>query len=265
MLLFMIQLFVHFHPLFKVVATLLCYPSLPALPIIETNPKPQFSLVTQLRIVAGSPKKTRAPTALVLQVQATSMQAKATLIGAHFFNEAYHDAATDASMIWCTDLLSGRQASKEALAKRSLLPANSDIQYFQPTHSENPSAFSHVTNTGLEEYIQGAWCCAFTAQNLTDMKVVLAAFFRESMGLGLPVRDNGFMHEMPQHKYLTRTKINSEQHVGFTLYNEVGVHGRSNTVRAVVCARNDGVPLVLNAKRQILCRLTESPSQEVPL
>ena len=61
-----------------------------------------------------------------------------------------------------------------------------------------------MTNTGLEEYIQGGWCCAFTAQNLTDMKVVLGAFFREFMGLGLPVRDNGFMHEMPQHNYLTR-------------------------------------------------------------
>ena len=67
-----------------------------------------------------------------------------------------------------------------------------------------PSAFSHVTSTGLEEYIQGGWCCAFTAQYLTDMKVVRGAFFREFMGLGLPVRDNGFMHEMPQHKYLTR-------------------------------------------------------------
>ena len=63
-----------------------------------------------------------------------------------------------------------------------------------------------MTNTGLEECIQGGWCCALTAQNLTDMKVVLAAFFREFMGLGLPVRDNGFLHEMPQHKYLTRKK-----------------------------------------------------------
>ena len=47
--------------------------------------------------MAGSLKKTRAPTALVLQVQATSIQAKAMLIGAHFFNEAYHDAAVDAA------------------------------------------------------------------------------------------------------------------------------------------------------------------------
>ena len=204
MILFMIHVVFHYHQLFKVVATLLFDPSLSALPIIETNPKPQFSLVTQLRIMAGSPKKTRAPTALVLQVHATSVQAKAMLIGAHFFNEAYQDAATDAAMIWCTDLLSGRQASKEALAMRSLLPNKSDIQYFQPTHSENPSAFSHVTNTGLEEYIQGGWCCASTAQNLTDMKVVIAAFFREFMGLGLPVRDHGFLHDMPQHKHLPR-------------------------------------------------------------
>ena len=84
---------------------------------------------------------------------------------------------------------------------RARLPAHSDVQYFQPAHA---SSFSHVSDTGLEGYIPGGWCCAFTAQHLTDMKVVLEAFFREFMGVGMPIRDNGFLHEMPQHKYITR-------------------------------------------------------------
>ena len=146
----------------------------------------------------------KAPTALVLQVQATPIQASGFMVAERYFTDMNYDAANDQAMIWCRNLTVGSEPTAEVAALQSALPLHADVHYYMPRNQDNPTSYQQVADNGYEDSVPGAWCCAFTAQNLPDLKKVLGAFFQEYMGINMPVRDNGFVHQSQRHTFITR-------------------------------------------------------------
>ena len=147
--------------------------------------------------------RVRPPTGLLLQIQSQTAYASAILAASKILEDINYDGSEEKALIWCSDLMPNRPPTKESLALRSALPPNSSIQYLQPRHQDNPLAVSNITDDGSENFVSGGWCVVMNAPTLGSLAQVITAFITAYMGIGQPIRDNGFVHASQKHKYVT--------------------------------------------------------------
>ena len=145
----------------------------------------------------------KAPSSLLLRVQTEATHATAALAASKTL-EAPFDGSEDKTVIFCADLMPNRAATPESLALRAGIPPNCTIQYLQPRHQDNPLAVSCISDDGYENVVQGGWCVLMSAPSLVSLALVISGFFTLYMGIGQPIRDNGFLHSKATHKYITR-------------------------------------------------------------
>ena len=126
----------------------------------------------------------RSPVPMALHVEYSQVQARAMLVPTSFFDASSFDSANDTTMIWCAGLLNGRSAIPEAQTMKRSLPLHCDVQYFQPTHDENPTRFGRINDDGIDESCEGQWTCVFTAPNLVDLAETIDSFAEHYMGIG---------------------------------------------------------------------------------
>ena len=164
----------------------------------------------------------KAPSSLLLRVQTEATHATATLAASKTL-EAPFDGSEDKTLIFCADLMPNRAATPESLALRAGIPPNCTIQYLQPRHQDNPLAVSSISDDGYENVVQGGWCVLMSAPSLVSLALVISGFFTLYMGIGQPIRDNGFLHSKATHKYITRkNKVGSNSwNTTFTVKLEV--------------------------------------------
>ena len=148
--------------------------------------------------------RVRPSTGLLFQIQSQTAYASATLAASKILEDINYDGSEDKAPIWCSDLMPNRPPTKESLALRSAIPPNSSIQYLQPRHQDNPLAVTNITDDGYENFVSGGWCVVMNAPTLGSLAQVITAFITAYMGIGQPIRDNGFVHASQKHKYVTR-------------------------------------------------------------
>ena len=138
----------------------------------------------------------------VLQVEMQSQCCMATLLPAKCVQSCGTDTTSDKDLIWCTELLRGRNG-KERMALSNALPAHAEVVYYNPREDENPT-FHHTVNddTGDEEILEGTWCLALRAQHATSRGKTIGVFFTQFMGLHGPMTENCFTRNQAQ-KFLT--------------------------------------------------------------
>ena len=146
---------------------------------------------------------------LVLQVEMQSQCCMAMLLPSKWVESCGTDTTSDKDLIFCTDLLRGRNG-KERMALSNALPPHAEVAYYNPREEENPTAFHTVDdNTGDEDILEGTWCLALRAQHATGLGQTIGAFFTQFMGLTGPMTENSFTHNEGQ-KFLT-TKIETHR------------------------------------------------------
>ena len=149
----------------------------------------------------------KVPLPLTLHVEQNDVKASAFLVSSKYFDEGNADsstAANDNTMIWCAGLLSGRSSIPEASTMRRALPPSCSVDYYQPTHEDNPTRIGRVNDFGEDDGYEGQWACVLQAPTLENLADTFDAFTEHYMGLGAPMRDNFFRHERASHKFISR-------------------------------------------------------------
>ena len=151
--------------------------------------------------------KQKMATQLLLQIEMQSQCCMAMLLPAKWVQSCGTDTTADKDLIFCTELLRGRNG-KERMALSNALPPHAEVAYYNPREEENPTAFHTVNdNTGDEEILEGTWCLAMRAQNPTSLAKTIVVFFTQFMGVHGPMTENCFTHIEPQ-KFLTNKNRN---------------------------------------------------------
>ena len=107
-------------------------------------------------------------------------------------------------MIWCAGLLLGRSAIPEAPTMRKALQPSCSVDYYSPSHEENPTKTGYVNDLGVDEGNEGQWSCVLTAPHLQSLAHTFDVFAATYMGVGKEMRDNFFYHEKRAHKFIFR-------------------------------------------------------------
>ena len=101
-------------------------------------------------------------------------------------------------------VLPGTSNIPEATIMKNALPLHCSVEYYQPTHDDNPTRIGNINDEGVDEGCEGIWTCVMTAPHLQHLALTFDAFVEHYMGVGKPMRDNFFRHDKSSHKFLSR-------------------------------------------------------------
>jgi hypothetical protein len=138
--------------------------------------------------------KQKFSTKLVLQMDQTRQGCTGVLLPQRWVDSNGADTTADKDLIWCTNLLRGRQ-SPERMALQRALPLNSEVAYYNPREEENPTACHSVNDdTGDEEIVDGTWTLVLRAPQPASFGEAVKQFMQVFMGLNSPMTETGFRH-----------------------------------------------------------------------
>ena len=153
--------------------------------------------------------KQKLATKLVLQMDQGKQGCTGVLLPQRWIDSHGTDTTADKDLIWCTNLLRGRQ-NPERMALQHSLPLHAEVAYYNPREEENPTACHSVNdNTGDEEIVEGTWTLVLRAQQPTTFGLTVSQFFKVFMGLNSPMTETGFTHNGNQ-MFITKKNRNPQ-------------------------------------------------------
>jgi len=151
--------------------------------------------------------KQKLSTKLVLQMDQAKQGCTGVLLPQRWIDSNGTDTTADKDLIWCTNLLRGRQ-TPERMALQRALPLNSEVAYYNPREEENPTACHSVNDdTGDEEIVEGTWTLVLRAPQPASFGQTVSQFMKVFMGLNSPMTETGFRHTDGQ-KFITKFNRN---------------------------------------------------------